>query len=1418
MAFDAGAVTASLTVDTSAFDRDLDAAKAKADEFAGKDYKVRIAAEFDTSSLGRARQMFAQLDDAISRDAMTRLRSSPQGSVLGSLNALFSPHPVTGAPSPQQAASQGLLGKIVGGQSGGTGSPLVSNGTSSAGGNNTSGGALGSVLGQAPNASTTDDIRQVLQGAAPGNLATTDAIQQVLEGSTPGNLATTDDIKQVLEGAAPGNLSTTDDIKQVLQGAGAKDTATTDTIDQKLTGDTPKDTTTTNTVREKLDPASAAKVQSDSKNSGQQSGSSWGSSFTSAAGSALSSLFGGGGGAGGGGGGGGEESFLDKGLIGGLGPGILGISTLKASITGLVGAAVAALPALGGVAAGLTAVAGGAALLFTGNSKLKAQATALLTSLKSEFTSAAQPMVKPLEDALTSLGATFKSVGPEARQIFSAAAPLIAPLTAGLEGLVTGLLPGLLTILKAVAPAMDVFDQFIADVGKDLGTMFADFAPAIGDSSVLLKALLGVVTGLFPVLGQMGSVLAGVLGPAFTAFAGAIQALEPFLSGVAKIIGQFAGAVLSDLGGGLQLVATILKTVSPAFNTLATAVGQVFSTLESKGGFAQLGDVLESLAAPLGNLVTSLVDGLAPAIPPIITLFSDFVNAASNIAVSVLTSLLPPLTKLAATALSALVQILPVVVPLVTSLLTSFTSDASSAIVTIGTAVLSLAQVALTSLLKAAQPLIPVVVSLLEAFTPLLNVLTAATASAIAAVAGALAAVISAIPPGELTAIAVGATAVAAGIALWNAAMAASAGTGFIAFIASFVETAAEAGVAEASMAAGMVAMQAVGLGTFFAAASDSIAAFAAAAEGASIAEGAMVAGSLLLEAVTPFGWAIAATVAIGAVVAAVVDLSRGSQGLEQQLAAQDNATGYNIAGYQKLASQLTSVAGGYAKVAAAGGAAQNVRGAGAAALALAQQYAAQGQQFSQTAQNMQTRLTALSGTFGVSQTTIEEWAAAAGINAKKFAGSGESVDSLTTAIVNNINKNAQAVTSTASLSENMAIFGDDVFSATTQLDAFNGIWNTLVGNLLTKQSAVTQSATQFQGLQQTIAQSGKTSLSTSQAFESYIGQIGASVTALLKVNTPISQVNSYLQTQINNLKSLGPLNKSEQGDLNGLIAVQTALANTTKGLSGAQTTFIGQVESHILPDLTKLHANTPLVNTDVKNLADSIAQTGTNSASTAADRTQLIKDLEAAGVSAKAATGLVNGLSTSLKNIPKSVTSTVQITEAITNASLTTTKTPATAGLGVLLKAAGGYVSGPGGPADDSVPAWLSNGEYVISASAVSKYGTAMLGAINAQEFAGGGAVMAGSGAYPGRGYALGGAVAARSAAASEYARAQGAQSAMTGSLSRIEAKFDRLIEVSRQIPAGVGQHVGGALGGAAHDASFRARYPRGLRQPYSW
>ncbi len=56
--------------------------------------------------------------------------------------------------------------------------------------------------------------------------------------------------------------------------------------------------------------------------------------------------------------------------------------------------------------------------------------------------------------------------------------------------------------------------------------------------------------------------------------------------------------------------------------------------------------------------------------------------------------------------------------------------------------------------------------------------------------------------------------------------------------------------------------------------------------------------------------------------------------------------------------------------------------------------------------------------------------------------------------------------------------------------------------------------------------------------------------------------------------------------------------------------------------------------------------------------------------------------------------------------------------------RAQGGYISGPGTETSDSIPAYLSDGEYVIRASSVRKYGPEFFDQLNAGRFATGGIV----------------------------------------------------------------------------------------------
>lgn len=70
------------------------------------------------------------------------------------------------------------------------------------------------------------------------------------------------------------------------------------------------------------------------------------------------------------------------------------------------------------------------------------------------------------------------------------------------------------------------------------------------------------------------------------------------------------------------------------------------------------------------------------------------------------------------------------------------------------------------------------------------------------------------------------------------------------------------------------------------------------------------------------------------------------------------------------------------------------------------------------------------------------------------------------------------------------------------------------------------------------------------------------------------------------------------------------------------------------------------------------------------------------------------------------------------------------TGGSGGITKASGGYISGPGTSTSDSIPALLSDGEYVVKASSVAQYGRAFFDSVNAGRFASGGMVGSGSAA----------------------------------------------------------------------------------------
>lgn len=169
-----------------------------------------------------------------------------------------------------------------------------------------------------------------------------------------------------------------------------------------------------------------------------------------------------------------------------------------------------------------------------------------------------------------------------------------------------------------------------------------------------------------------------------------------------------------------------------------------------------------------------------------------------------------------------------------------------------------------------------------------------------------------------------------------------------------------------------------------------------------------------------------------------------------------------------------------------------------------------------------------------------------------------------------------------------------------------------------------------------------------------------------------------------------------------------------------------------ILPVLSKLAALPGQEGTEVRILLDNLNQ----------ELLKLKSESQTLGKAFK--DGLKDGIETSLEGLARG---TMTLSDAIRNLAQSIadamakfaaqklsemaisglTSGAGAIGLGGLFAATGGYIQGPGTATSDSIPARLSDGEYVVRAAAVSHYGVDFLHALNAtrlRKFAEGGLV----------------------------------------------------------------------------------------------
>lgn len=653
--FDAGAIEATLTVRLEQFNRDLDSAEKRVREFESQKHEVKISAVFDAASMTRARKMFADLDMQISRDAAQRLRTSPQGSVLGSLNALFSPHPVTGSPSAAQAGQQGLLGKMF---------------NTPGGGGGITGPALGSpTQQQRPSAPIPTPMNQPRDssgrytGTSPTqnqnqNQQTLGLLQKLFtnvfshfggggggSGGGGGGGGASGFFGKLASAAGPGVLGIS---TKVATGVG---------VGGSILGALPALLAPTAAlgigglglgaaglafkgVQSQLTPLNQAY---------QQAQQAQAAATTPAAAQAAA-----------------QQMAAVQQQISQLSPAMQKIFNSEQQISNTWQSFTSSFAPV------FAKVLGQVASSFN----------TLMPTLTTFFTDA----LSLLQPVIAGVSDFAKQALPGLGQAFQAVAPLMEPFFSAVGLLVKNLMPGLIAAFKATTPILSTLEAIVGNVGSALGQMFADFAPVMKPASILLKALLDLVLSFLPLIGQLAAIFASSLAPAFLMFSGLLKQLEPSLDAIGKILADLAGAVLADLVAILQPLVQLMAALAPSFSTLAGALGDVFNVLENTGIFQVLADALENIVAPLAKFINLLVAQLAPFIPPLLQILQTFINVGIQVLTDAIMALLPILTQLTMALLPPLLKIILDLTPTIDQLANLMGRGLGDAIVAIADA------------------------------------------------------------------------------------------------------------------------------------------------------------------------------------------------------------------------------------------------------------------------------------------------------------------------------------------------------------------------------------------------------------------------------------------------------------------------------------------------------------------------------------------------------------------------------------------------------------------------------------------------------------------------------------------------------------------------------------------------------------
>jgi hypothetical protein len=348
---------------------------------------------------------------------------------------------------------------------------------------------------------------------------------------------------------------------------------------------------------------------------------------------------------------------------------------------------------------------------------------------------------------------------------------------------------------------------------------------------------------------------------------------------------------------------------------------------------------------------------------------------------------------------------------------------------------------------------------------------------------------------------------------------------------------------------------------------------FTIATEGATVAEKAQLLTELALKAISPWGFAIAGVALLGALYYASRQSNSAIDHLVASLKQQDQAAGFNVAGFLKLSQQLTYYQANLTK---ATGPIYGLYGAITQVHQATEQLSQAQKEASSNAFNLSVNLTELANKYGLSIPQAIQVASTQKGAAAAFAAGGEAAANMQKQIDNFVTAQQKAKVPTDLFNQDLIALGNNALGATNQVKSLTDAFNRMIAPNLNAEDAVVAMKNDLIQLNINLGKSkgaigdmGQAQRDSFGTFKTYIGDVNTLATDTLSATGAQRKHDiQVLNNSIPFLETLAKKNKNLRGEIDALITIIKHIPPTENVKVGVTGTGKWTIQSGPLPGL----------------------------------------------------------------------------------------------------------------------------------------------------------------------------------------------------------------------------------------------------------